>query len=239
MNSDLTRLFKQSSSVNFISGKRDSGKTDFGCLLLEDGMESDIFDSIGANVATYNDPVLEYIGYFDRLEDWLRTPGRKAFLLDEMGKHLYRMSFMSRMTKMILGICQLVRKFDAHFIGIAPNADLVNKLFFNTDILDCKMEKLSRKICYVDNRATRSRPYKISSIPRTSIKFITKDIASFEEKDPNRGKEKLDAMPPEERAILLYAKHHNMRDTGKVMGISAMMVSKLIKKGLAKRDLLK
>jgi len=202
-------------------------------------MESDIFDKIASNVATYNDPVMEYIGYFDRLEDWLRTRGRKAFLLDEMGQHLYRMSFMSRMTKMILGICQLVRKFDAHLIGIAPSADLVNKLFFNTDILDCRMEKLSRKICYVDNIATRSRPYKIRNVPRTNIKFITKDIAAFEEKDPNRGKEKLDVMPSEEKALILYAKYHNMRDTGKAMGISAMMVSKLLKKALAKRDLLK
>lgn len=239
MNDDLKRLFRQSSSVNFISGKRDSGKTDFGLLLLQTGKEAGIFDKIGANVTTRDDPNIEYICFFDRLEDWLKTPGRKAFLLDEMGKHLYRMSFMSRMTKMILGICQLVRKFDAHLIGIAPNADLVNKMFFNTDLLDCLMEKLSKKTCLVNNMATHSRPYRIEHIPRTSIRFLTKDIALFGEKDPNRGKEKLNAMPIEEKALILYAKHHNMRDTAKVMNVSAMTVSNLLKKALAKRDLLK
>ena len=228
MNDNLKRLFRQSSSVNFISGKRDSGKTDFGLLLLQTGKEIGIFDKIAANVTTHNDSTIEYICYFDRLEDWFKTKGKKAFLLDEMGKHLYRMSFMSRMTKMILGICQLVRKFDAHLIGIAPNADLVNKMFFNTDLLDCLMEKLSRKTCLVNNLAIHSRPYRIENIPRTSIKFLTKDIALFGEKDPNKAKEQFDNLPSFEQAAQLYLTHRSLRKVANIMGISHVTVSHLL-----------
>jgi len=228
LNDDLKRLFQQSSSVSFIEGERDSGKTDFGCLLLETGKGEGIFDKIAANVATRNDPILEYICYFDRLEDWLKTPGKKAFLLDEMGQHLYRMSFMSRMAKKILAICQLVRKFDAHFIGIAPSADFVNKLFFNTDILDCRMKKLSRKICYINNRATRSRLYKIKRIRRTSIKFLTKDIALFGEKDPNKAKEQFANLPSFEQAAQLYLRHRSLRKVANIMGISHSGVAQLL-----------
>jgi len=237
LNADLERLFKQSSSVNFISGKRGSGKTDFGLLLLQNGKEKGLFDKIGCNVTTYNDSTIDYLCYFDRFEDWLKLPGKKAFLLDEMGKHLYKMSFMSTMARMILGVCQLVRKFDAHLIGVAPSADFVNKMFFNTDILDSHMVKLSLRTCVIQNYATQ-RSYMIKSIPRTKVNFLTKDIARFELKDPERGKENLDAMLPEEKALLLYAKHHNMRKTATVMGVSPMQVSRLLKKALGKRKLL-
>lgn len=234
LNEDLERLFKQSSSVNFISGKRGSGKTDFGLLLLQNGKEKGLFDRIGCNVTTYNDSTIDYLCYFDRFEDWLRLPGKKAFLLDEMGKHLYKMSFMSTMAKMILGVCQLVRKFDAHLIGVAPSADFVNKMFFNTDILDSHMVKLSLKTCVIQNYATQ-RSYMIKTIPRTKVKFLTKDIARFELKDPTKGKELFDAMSSEEKALLLYAKHHTTRKVAQVMQISHTHVQTLLKKAIGNK----
>ena len=53
------------------------------------------------------------------------------------------MSFMSNMAKMILTLCQLVRKYDAHLIGLAPSKKVVNNLFLGTDILYCTYTKLA------------------------------------------------------------------------------------------------
>lgn len=233
MNGDIQKIFRQTSSVNFVSGKRGSGKTDFSLLLLQNGKEIGLFDEIAANIATRNDPSITYIGYFDRLETWLKGPGKKGFILDEMGKHLYKMSFMSKLSKVILGVCQLVRKFDAHLIGIAPSEELVNKMFFNTDILDSHMVKLSKRVCLIQNYTTETS-YIIKRLPRTKIRFLTKDIAAFGLNDPAINKEEYDSMPREQKSLILYAIHHNTRAVAKILGVSHVTVAADLQKVTAK-----
>jgi len=229
---DLAKVYKKDHSVTFISGDLGSGKTDLALLLMENGKAEGIFHKIATNVTTHNDPYIDFICYFDRLEAWLKSPGRKAYLLDELGINLYKMSFMSAKAKAILKVCQLVRKFNAHLFGIAPSFDFVNKMF--SHVLDIHMIKLSLKSCLIDNKITH-KVYSLENLPRTQIKFLTRDIAEFELKDPNFGKEKLDALSPEEKALTLYAIHHTTRKVATVMNVSAMQVSRLLKKAVAKR----
>lgn len=53
MNKDLEEIFKQSSSVTFISGGRDNGKTDFAFRLGEDLMELRIIDMMAGNIGLH------------------------------------------------------------------------------------------------------------------------------------------------------------------------------------------
>lgn len=241
MNDDLERVFRQGSSVSYISGRRGSGKTDFGHLLLETGYRKGIFDHIASNVAMKegyeSNPIpIEHICYFDRLQDWLDLPGRKAFLIDELGKHLYRMSFMGKKSKLILQVCQLCRKFDAHLIGIAPNEQFVNKLFFNTDILDVFMRKLSRKKGVIQNYVTR-KSYMIYNIPRTKIPFLSKDIAIFDLADPQRADEEFDKLPNYAKAGWLYIEHRSLRKVATILKVSHTQVASYLDTCLKKRAL--
>lgn len=229
MNEDLKRVFKQSSSVTFISGKRDSGKTDFSLLLLEEGKKEGFFSHIASNIGTRNDPNITYIGYFDRLENWLKSPGKKAFSLDELGIHLNRMQFMTKKSFLILKVCQLVRKYDAHLIGIAPSDEYINRHFMDNEILDCYIKKTSKKSCVIKNRVTM-KTYRLSGIPRTNIAFITKDIAIFEERDPNPTKQELEEIPFSQKVLLLYGKYHTTRAVGKILGVSHVTISNYLKK---------
>lgn len=231
MEIDLVHVFKQSSSITFISGKRDDGKTSFGFLLLESAKKEGLLDKIAGNVRLHAESKVEYIPYYDRLQEWFKTKGRKGFLLDELGQHLNRMRFMTEKSKLIMDTCQLVRKFDAHLIGIAPSEDFINRLFLNTDILDCYIKKLSRKIAKVNNYVTRNS-YTLTDIPDTSVPFITKDIAIFELKDPTK-KGNLQELPQSSRAAWLYLQHRSLRKVGRIMDLSHEEIRKLIKKHIA------
>lgn len=232
----LEEIYKQSSSIGFIGGKRDSGKTDLALRILEDGKAEGFWSQIGTNTNTLNDPHIDYICYMDSLEDWLNLPGKKAFCLDELGVHLNKMRSMSTMSKMILDICQLIRKHDAHLIGVAPSSDFINKLFLNSDILDYRMKKLSRKRVYIYSLVAEKWAI-LEAVPRTTLAFKTKDSAIFELKNPNKKDGGFDSRLPQEQALLLYAKYHTMRAVAKVMKISAMQVSRLIKKELEEQKL--
>ena len=235
LDEDLELVFRQSSSITFISGKRDDGKTDFGFLLLEMAKEEGLLDKIAGNVRLHRKSEVGYIPYYDRFQEWLKTKGKKGYLLDELGKHLNRMRFMTEKSKLIMDTCQLVRKFDAHLIGIAPSEEFINRLFLNTDILDCRMKKLSRKIAMVNNYVTK-QTYILDSIPSTSVPFITKDIAIFELKDPTK-KGNLQELPQCCRASLLYLRHRSLRKVGKLMDLSHEEIRKLIKKHLGHLDI--
>jgi len=134
---------------------------------------------------------------------------------------------MTQKSKLFLDVCQLMRKFDAHMIGIAPSKSLVNKMFLDSDILDSHMEKLSKKIVEVNNYVT-FKSYQLFKVPRTTIQFLTKDIAVFELKDPTRTKETFDNLPSFERAAQLYLKHRSLRKVANIMGISHVTVSHLL-----------
>lgn len=230
MNKDLQQVFKQSSSISYVCGKRDSGKTAWAHRCAEDVQNLGVIKKLATNVGqTRETDRIEYICYYDDFKQWLKTEGNKLFILDELGQHLNRMRFMTEKSKLILDVCQLVRKFDAHLIGIAPSPQFVNRLFLNTDILDCYMRKLSRKKVKVFNYVTHKYGYIIYNIPNTTLPFLTKDIAMFDLKNPKR-KGNLKELPLTEKAALLYAKHRSLRKVGKLLDLSHEEIRKLLNK---------
>ena len=136
---------------------------------------------------------------------------------------------MSKKSYLILKVCQLVRKYDAHLIGIAPSEEYVNRHFMDSEILDCYIKKLAKPSCVITNRVTGAC-YRLNGIPRTSINFVTKDIAIFGEKDPNPTKGELEAIPFTQKVLLLYGKYHTTRAVGKILGVSHQTIANILNK---------
>lgn len=232
----LKQIFKQSSSVNFISGRRGRGKTDFALRLAEDGLKDGTFDRLAGNIALKKpDPRWTTINYHDETEEWLRLKGKKCFALDELGKHLWKMSFMSKKTRIILELCQLVRKFDAHLIGIAPSENLVNKLFGDSEIRDCHILKLSRKIAKVKDYVQYD-VYTITKIRPTTIPFISKDIATYELTNPEK-RGTLASLQKPQQAALLYCHWRSLRKVATIMELSHEGVRKLLDRHVASKKM--
>ena len=117
--------------------------------------------------------------------EWLRTSGRKLFILDEAGKHIRKLRFMTQKNILIMDIIQLIRHYDCGFIGCAPSETFIDNNFLNTDILDAKIRKLGKKTAKVYDYLAREC-YFLFDIFRTSVKFDSKDIAEFKmHKRPN------------------------------------------------------
>lgn len=206
--------------MTFVSGGLGDGKTDMALLLMEYFYNWGYFKHIASNVTTKAETDMKYVCYYDRLEEWLRTPGSKAFLLDELGINLYRLNFMSALSRMLVKIMQLIRKFDCHFFACAPSADFVDKKFFG--LMEVHIEKLSLKTAVITNRVTR-KSYPVYQVPRTSIKFFSKDIGSFDLKDPDRDtSEDPSKLLDWDYAARLYVKHLSLRKGGAIMGLSHM-----------------
>ena len=174
--------------------------------------------------------------YYDTLEDRLTEKIPIGFMLDELGINLYKMSFMSKTAKMILKVCQLTRKYRCHLIGIAPSARFVNKLFLNSDLLDCFVRKYGKTGCLAKNiLINKSKP--IHGIPRTSIPFDSDYVSMFKMNDPQRGKKILKTLPDSQRATLIYSKVHTTRKGAQIMGCSHTHFQKLLKIEQAKYGL--
>lgn len=181
---DIQKVFKQECSSTFIDGRRRSGKTNFALLLLEDALSLGLIDKVATNINIKQDG-FEQIPYYDDLEEWARTKGMKGYLLDEIGKHLNRVRFMTELSKLIFDVIQLAGHYDLHILGCCPTEGLVDKLFLNTDILDLKIKKRSRQVATIKNYVT-FEAYSLTDIEPTSIKYNSKDIAKFELSNPDR-----------------------------------------------------
>jgi len=220
---NIAWFFRRPTSVTFIKGRKDWGKTDFAFRILEDALNDGYVKKIGSNCKTFDDPRVDFIMYYDRLEQWLEAPGKKAFLLDELGKSLYRMAFMSKQAKVILDVCQLSRKYKCHLIGVAPTAKFVNRLFFS-DILDCFIEKLGKTKCRLKNIITNKVAI-IRDIPRTTLKFDTYYISDFQLSDPVKIQEEFLKRPTYEKAAILYLKHRSLRKVANILQVSHTQVA--------------
>lgn len=174
---DLRSLFEEESAVIMESGRRGDGKTDFALRIGEDALDEGLISRIASNIKT-DDPRVDNITNLPDLRTWLSRRGKKYFVLDEAGKILKRMGFMSKMNKMILDIIQLIRHYDGYFTAIAPSEAFIDSNYLNTDILDCKIKKVGLYFAEVKNFLTRE-VYTLTDIERTSIKFWSKDVATF------------------------------------------------------------
>lgn len=177
MNKDLMALFRRDSAVIMMTGRKDYGKTDFSLRLGEDAYEEGLIQRIGSNIRT-KDERSDHITNLHSLKTWLNQKGRKYFVFDEAGKHLARTRFMAQLNKVIMDIIQLVRHYNATFTAIAPSERFIDSKFLGSEILDCRIKKLNRKTAEVRNYLS-FRAYLITQIPRTTVKFWSKDIADF------------------------------------------------------------
>jgi hypothetical protein len=176
----LAYILDRDGFVIFISGKKEDGKTDVALLLAEICHALGFRKHIATNIKTDSYIIEKQIVSLDELRNWLHQGGRKLFILDEAGKHIKKMRFMSEMNLAIMEVIQLIRHYDAGFIGIAPSDIFIDSNFLNTDILDARIKKLGKRMALVrDYLISGKSTYFLLDIPRTSIKFNSKDTADF------------------------------------------------------------
>jgi len=212
-----------------MSGGKGDGKTDFALRLGEEAYEEGLIRRIATNMRT-DDQRVEHVGNMPDLRSWLSMKGDKYFILDEAGKVINRMRFMSTLSVMILGIIQLVRHYDATFTAIAPSEAFIDSNFLNTDILDCKIKKIAKSFAEVKNFQTH-QVYTLQDIERTNIRFWSKDVATFTLKKPFDVK----SFSVEERCALAYSKGVSMDAIGKSLEprMHRQQVARMVKKYLS------
>lgn len=211
------------------------GKTNFALRVLEQAFNAGLIDKIATNIKTDDERVTQ-ICYMDDLERWLKTDGRKGILLDELGKHLSRVRFMTELSKLLFDAIQLAGHYNAHFIGCTVTAKLIDKLFIDNDILDCRIHKLSWKIAEVRNYVTR-RAYTITHIPPTRIPYNSKDVARFDLVNPKLGAHDFDKLPRTEQCAQLYLLLRSYRKVARIMKCSFQNVGDLLDSYCKKHNL--
>lgn len=196
----LDNILQKDGFIIFIEGAKEKGKTDFALLLAEWCYTFGYKTRITSNIKAEGYMIENQITDKQTLETWLNEKGQKLFVFDELGKHLKRNRFMSSKNVEILDLCQLIRHYDAGLIGIAPSSIFIDSKFLNTDVLDAKVKKFTKKTAKINNYLSKET-YFLNDVPRTSIKFDSKDIAMFTEKP----KVELDKLPLCCRVALVYA----------------------------------
>jgi hypothetical protein len=229
---DLEALFKHESAVIFMEGRKGHGKTDFSLRLGEDAYEKGFIKRIASNIRTEDERV-DHITSFYAFKNWLlENKGRKYFVFDEAGKHLSKVRFMSQINKVILDIIQLIRHYDCTFTAISPSPDFIDSKYLGSEILDCRIKKImknNRHYAEVRNYLSY-RVYVVKNVPRTSIKFWSKDIATFSLEDSVDIKK----LSKYAKVAYLYGKGMTMNQIGEELRPKRhrMEVSRMIRKYL-------
>ena len=176
---DLLFVLNQDGFVIFVAGAKDQGKTNVSLLLEEICYVLNFRRNIATNIWTESYMVQKQITNYDSLQSWLEHDGtRKGFILDELGKLLKKMRFMSDLNQIIMDTVQLVRHYKCGFIGVAPSEDFIDSLFMNTDILDARLYKESRSVTRV-SLVRSKQSFRVLHTPSTSIRYNSLDTATF------------------------------------------------------------
>jgi hypothetical protein len=174
----LDDVLQRNGYVIFICGAKEKGKTNFALFLSEYSYDKGYKNKIATNIWTENYRIAKQITCYPDLQEWLKEKGDKLFTMDELGKHLRKMGFMTKKSQLIMDAIQLIWHFDAGFIGCAPSESFIDNNFLNTDILDAKIRKINQTTALVFDYL-RNDTYFLHDIPVTSIKYNRKDIATF------------------------------------------------------------
>lgn len=229
MNKDLLSLFRKDSAIIMMTGRKGFGKTDFALRLGEDAYKEGLIKRIASNIKT-EDERTDHITSLYSLKNWLIESGRKYFVFDEAGKHMSRTKFMTNLNKLMLDIIQLVRHYDATFTAIAPSEKFIDSKYLGSEILDCRIKKIRLKSAEVRNYLSY-RAYVINKIPKTGIRFWSKDIAEF----TTETKLDINKLSIYERAAYQWSKGVPMDDIGVEMEPKKhrVQVSRMIRKYLS------
>lgn len=203
----LYPILNQDGFIGFIQGRKDKGKTDVSLLCGELCYLKNYRRHIATNIHTESYMVEAQITNVPDLKHWLEDSGRKLFILDEAGKHLRRMGFMSKMNQAIMELVQLIRHFDTGLICISPAQRFIDSGYLDPDVIDFVIKKVNRE--YAKLYLTQeNRIINLFNVPRTSIKFNSKDIADFtlEKKVP------FQALPECCQVAAIYAERQSYED---------------------------
>jgi hypothetical protein len=220
----LDPILQRDGFIIYISGAKEKGKTDFSLTLAEYCYLKKFRLKIATNIETESYMIERQITNLPDLKLWLKESKRKLFILDEAGLTIPKVRFMSNMNVEIMKILQMIRHYDAGFIGVAPSTRNIDSMFMNTDILDAHIKKTSKAKAKVKDYLT-NRTYKLKGIGRTSINFNSKHIAEFSmDKKPN-----LLELPMCCRIASSYSQTGNMDQTGQAFNLKAMQVQRLLR----------
>ena len=217
MKPEFARLLQLDGFIMFIEGNKGDGKTNFSMYLTEVCYHLNFREHFASNIPTD----CEYIRMIDNypaLKNWLENEkGKKLYVLDEAGKHVKRMRFMTEQNVQIMDLLQLIRHYDTGFIGIAPSAKYVDSNFLNTDLLDARIRKESKTFATInDFHSHKTYPFK--NIPKTSIVHDDKHISTFTMQG------ELGELTDIQNHALDYARTGNAKLTGKKYGINQEQV---------------
>ncbi len=223
----METILKLDGAIIFIDGYKGSGKTNISMLLMEICHDNEYRKHFATNIKTESYYVQQITNYPD-LEDWLKhAPGKKTYVLDEAGKHIKKLSFMTEQNKKIMDLIQLIRHYDCCLIGVAPSAKFVDSGFMDSDILDARISKISLHNAKVTDFYNNDH-YFLNDLPKTSISYNCKDDAIFSMKKE---------VPMFEQPLCcqlarLYMNHPNMKDIGRQYNLEAEEVKREIIKHL-------
>jgi hypothetical protein len=173
---------------------------------------------------------IQNITNYPDLESWLKKKhGKKMYILDESGKHIAKMGFMSTQNRQFMDMLQMIRHYDCGFVGIAPSEKRIDSGFLNTDILDANIKKISRTTAKVTDYLNVDC-YFLNDLPKTSILHSSKDMATFTMKKQVN----VEAMGDCCKAAYWYAKCKKFALVGKYFNppLSTEQVKRLVLKHL-------
>lgn len=223
----LKTLLSLDGFIIFIEGPKGSGKTNLAMLLAEVCYNYKLRDLIATNIHTES-YFINKIDNFPDLEAWLKgVHGKKLYILDEAGKHIKKLRFMTEQNTKFMDLIQLIRHYDTGMIGIAPSSYFIDSSFMNTDILDARIKKLGLKTARVFDYYNNIH-YFLNDLPKASIIHNPKDDALFsmERKTSFFGMERCCQIAK------LYAKGNSLRSIGQQYGMRAEEVKRELRKHL-------
>lgn len=186
----IVSTFERGTTVVFIYGRRNSGKTDFSLLIAEILYDNQVLKHIATNITiTQSHFPTEYITSLEDLESWCKNNrGNKLFILDEAGKTIRRRSPMSKLNIEMLDQLQVLRHYSLNFILVAPAEKYIDNAALGSDILDITVNKFDFKTpkvaLWVDHM--EEQEILLRDIPRTSVGFDTLSVATFQKNSPRK-----------------------------------------------------
>ena len=219
----LDKILSKDGFIIYISGAKEKGKTDFSLLLAEYCHLKGFRTKLTTNIETESYMIEKQITNLPDLQAWLKEKGRKLFILDEAGLSVAKLRFMSQINVEVMKILQMIRHYDAGFIGVAPSSKNVDSTFMDTDILDAHIKKLRKDTAIVKDYL-ENESYFLEDICKTSINFNSKHIAEFKlEKEIRR-----EELPICCQIALSYTDTKNFADTAKLFKLSTEEVKRKV-----------
>ncbi len=220
----LDLILQRDGFIIYVSGSKEKGKTDFSLILAEYCHLKGYRTKLATNIETESYMIENHITNLPDLKEWLKESKRKLFILDEAGLSVPKLRFMSGLNVEIMKILQMIRHYDAGFIGVAPTTRNIDSTFMDTDILDVHIKKLAKTLA-ICRDYLHGETYFLYDIPRTSINFNSKHIAEFTmEKTPI-----LSELPKCCQVAAIYSSTGRMENAAQAFGLAREQVKRLLR----------